>query len=322
MSVSSPAPSIAAISQLPWWLPRIGDFPDHYHGHTWGTGVMPNNYLFFLRSQGKQLVPQSVTHTLHHRHEFVINYAGSGNVCLGQHIYRFEPGCALLVKPGTFHRYFGVPEEGFSWLFFTFDLRKEAEPRGTSTGPIRLAAADLERMDLAARHYLNNKSELDLFEAALHIGRVLQVLGDRSPVGCLEHPHAKDVASCDLLRKITCLVDSHMDQALRVQDLADQVGMSESHLRRTFREQFGASLGEYLRHSRLTRSVQIIHRPDLSISEIASLSGFESIQAFSQSFRNAIGMPPSAYRKHLQDGKPPLRISFDSNAYHTENSPK
>ncbi len=242
----------------------------------------------------------------------MVNYRGTGTVCLESRIYRFEPGNALLVKPGVFHRYFGVPKTGFSWLFFTFDLHKEAEPDTLPGAPVKLQSVDLERMDAAAHHYLHSSSELDLFEAGLHMGRILQVLGDRATIEHLHPSPEKEAEACDLLRKITCFVNTHMDQALRIKDLADQVGMSESHLRRVFREQFGPSLGAYLRYSRLTRGVQLIHRGDLSISEVATLSGFESVQAFSLSFRNAIGMPPTAYRKYLQDGNAPLRIPMDA----------
>lgn len=297
---------------VPAWLDEVGDLPDHYHGQVWSGGVMPNNHLFFLRTRPHQLAPLGVTHNLHHRYELVINYEGAGTLCVDRETYRFEPGSAILVKPGVFHYYFGVPPEGFNWLFFTFELNPGADPAPSPEGAVRLETMDWERVEKAACTYLNPRSELDVFETGLGMGRLLHDLGSRPPLPPASRPEDKEIHFCTLLRNVTLFVDAHMDRALRIRDLADHVDMSESHLRKVFREEGGASLGGYLRRSRLARGVQLIHHGDLSISEVAKQSGFESIHAFSQSFRRAIGMPPTAYRKHLEDGNAPIRIPLDS----------
>lgn len=301
-----------SLGRLPDWLKDIGDLRDHYHGHAWGHGVMPNNYIFFVRRREGEFSPSGVTHNLHRRYEFVVNYGGSGRVCLGQSIYDFLPGQALLVSPGVFHRYYQVPFEGFHWLFFTFDLLVPHLLRGVGNSPRELIETDLSAIKTASQIYLNPHSELDIFEAALSMGRVAHSLRKRAAV-----PHAGKVTdaekeSCEMLRKVAHFVDEHMDSSVRIADIAGFLEVSESNLRKLFRERYGVSLGHYLRFSRLTRSVQLIDRSDLSISDIAKQCGFESIFSFSQSFSRAMGMSPSAYRRYLDDGNPPIRIQLGS----------
>ncbi len=295
---------------VPAWMGQVGDLPDHYHGLNWTNAVMPNNYLFFVRQSADEMLPASVTYNVHHRHELVIAYSGAGRACVEDRVYDLAPATALLLRPGTFHRYFGFGDAPFTWLLFSFDLGPEAGLIEGAGVPRQLEIADLEMISEAGRLYTAGERPVSqVFEIALRMGRLIQAMARRpalTEVANLE-PHERE--TCEMLRSLTHFVDQRMDQALRIDDLATHLAVSESNLRKLFRERFGVSLGNYLRRSRLTRSVQLIHRTDLSISEVARLCGFESVFSFSQAFRRAIGMPPSSYRRHLQEGRPPIAPS-------------
>ncbi|WP_309398672.1 AraC family transcriptional regulator [Cerasicoccus maritimus] len=295
----------------PKWLKAIGDLPDHYHGHVWQNGVMPNNYMFFLRQNAEELSPTRVTQNLHQRYELVVNYSGSARVCLGDDEYDFNPGSATLIPPETFHRYYNVPEDGFLWLFFTFDLSSKNLLPIKSGLMTELTDAHLKSIKQATQIYLDPCSELDIFEAALTMGRVCQSAVKTHTLSPVDTIDLQEHETNHFLKKIARFVDREMDFAVRIDDIAKHLEMSESNLRKVFRENFGVSLGAYLRQSRLTRGVQLINCPDLSISDVAKRCGFESINSFSQSFSRAIGMPPSAYRQHLAEGKSPIHVNFE-----------
>lgn len=298
----------------PAWLRAVGDVPDHYHGLNWNNSVLPNNYLFFHRQDPKEMRPAGVTHSIHQRHELVLTYQGLGHACVENQFYELAPGTALLLRPGTFHHYFGFTPRRFSWLFFTFDLAPDSPLMAAAGQPRLLSPQDLQQVAAAGLAY--SKRHLDAyprFEIALTMGHLLRDLASRPPLAPIT-PDSADAESCHMLRQLTHFIDQRMDQALRIDDLALHLSVSESNLRKLFRERFGVSLGHYLRRSRLNRSVQLIHRTDLSISEIARLCGFESVYSFSQAFRRALGMPPSAYRRHLDEGKTPLTLSLNREA--------
>ncbi|MFH1497530.1 MAG: helix-turn-helix transcriptional regulator [Verrucomicrobiota bacterium] len=295
------------VNGTPDWVHAAGDSPDHYHGLNWTHDVMPNNYLFFVRNDPKDMLPAGVTHNLHHRHELVVAYEGSALACVEKQVYRIDPGTALLLAPGTFHYYFAFPPEGFTWLFFTFELGPDTGLVNAAGIPRKLTADDLDLLSHAGQLY--TRSELPkpaVFDIALTMGRFIKRLSALPPLKVVNDSDDGQREACTLLRKLTHFVNQRMDQALRIADLAEELGVSESNLRKIFRERYAVSLGAYLRRSRLTRGVQLINHPDMSVSEVARQCGFESIFSFSQAFRRAIGMPPSAYRRHLAEGRPPI----------------
>jgi AraC-like DNA-binding protein len=301
------------LTVCPDWLGEIGDIPDHYHGFNWSSGVMPNNILFFLRQDVEEMKPEGVTHCLHYRYEMVIAYEGTGLACIDDLIYHIKPGDAILLAPRTFHRYFDFKEEGFTWLFCTFELETELGDVSKLKIPRELSGSDLEEISEAGRLYINPGIDESLtFEIGLKLGRMVQKWKQRPQLYPIDQPAPHSTEACDLLRTLTNFVNEKMDQAIRIDDLAKHIGRSSSYLRKTFRDFFGISLGRFLQKSRLTRSFRLIDANDQSISQIAHSCGFESIHSFSQSFKRAIGMSPTAYRDYLSNKKPPIKVPLKS----------
>lgn len=293
----------------PDWLGDIGDIPDHYHGFRWSPSVLPNNILFFLRQDPLEMRPEGVTHCLHSRYEMVIAYEGEGLVCIEDRAYKICPGDALLVKPGTFHRYFGFGEDGFTWLFITFELDAELSDLETLGVPRVLTSNDMKTLSEVGRRYIDPAiNEQSTFEIALRLGRIISAWEAREAINEFDELETDDAEACELLRTLTTFVNDNMDQAIRIDDLAVFLGKSGSYLRKKFRDHFGISLGRFLQKSRLARSLQLIDANDQSISEIAQSCGFESVHSFSQSFNRALGMSPTAYRGYLKNKKPPIKV--------------
>jgi len=270
---------------------------------------MPNNCLFFNRTSAEQLSPQAVTHTLHQRYQLVVCLYGKGKVCLEDQIYNVEPGTAVWVQPNKFHRYFDVSEQGFLWLFFTYEQDASTFEGSPASSLYPLHEEDLKIIENSAGLYQRAKGEREAFEVGVGMGRLIDKLLTRPSLPSITQTDQVQEQQCNLLRRVSRYVDNHLDQAIRIDNLAAEIGLSVSHLRKVFREAFDISLGRYLQNSRLTRGIQLIHMDALSISDIAKRSGFESTEAFSQAFNRAIGFAPTAYRKYLSDGHSPIRLT-------------
>lgn len=101
--------------------------------------------------------------------------------------------------------------------------------------------------------------------------------------------------------KIICLVRDHAGHSLSIKDLAEQLHISESHLRRKFRTQLnGISLGKFLHHLRFQRAYELLGHTDLPITGIAQECGYGDVCAFSRFFKKDSGLSPSAFRKQKQ----------------------
>ena len=72
--------------------------------------------------------------------------------------------------------------------------------------------------------------------------------------------------------------------------------MSRSRFQHLYTETFGVSVNKDIINSRLKKAVELLETSDQSISDIASIVGYSSIQYFTRQFKNEIGLTPVQYR--------------------------
>ncbi|RAG64390.1 AraC family transcriptional regulator [Burkholderia multivorans] len=104
------------------------------------------------------------------------------------------------------------------------------------------------------------------------------------------------------LRRVRDRIDREYDRPLDVPGLAAGVHMSAGHLSRRFAAAFGEPPYSYLMTRRIERAMALIHRGDLSITEICFAVGFSSLGTFSTRFRELVGVSPREYRAAAAHG--------------------
>jgi AraC-like DNA-binding protein len=80
-------------------------------------------------------------------------------------------------------------------------------------------------------------------------------------------------------------------------ELARRAAMSEEHLRRLCRRQYGRTPMAHVQHLRMLRASALLHSLPDKLDSIASMVGYSSLFAFSSAFKRWSGVPPSAYRQ-------------------------
>lgn len=99
-----------------------------------------------------------------------------------------------------------------------------------------------------------------------------------------------------MVDEMDAAIRRHEDGALTLETLARQLGYSEFHLARKFREVSGLSFRDYLRRRRLALAAIEVRDSERSLLDIALDYGFSSHEAFTRAFRKLYGVTPSAYR--------------------------
>ncbi|MDO4417808.1 MAG: AraC family transcriptional regulator [Eubacteriales bacterium] len=92
----------------------------------------------------------------------------------------------------------------------------------------------------------------------------------------------------------------HFAERVRVDKLAEKIGISRSYLVRLFREHFGISPQEYLIQLRMTHASGCLLLTDDSIRSIALESGYQDPLAFSRYFKQRFGVSPRMYREQYR----------------------
>ncbi len=91
-------------------------------------------------------------------------------------------------------------------------------------------------------------------------------------------------------------VHAHLDQDIKLADLATLLDMSQFHFSHLFKQSLGISPYQYLLHQRIERAKQLLKQTDRAIVEIALMCGFNSHSHLSKQFRQLTGQTPRAYR--------------------------
>ena len=89
----------------------------------------------------------------------------------------------------------------------------------------------------------------------------------------------------------------NLQKNLTVQALAALMHMSPSHFSRVFKRRTGLSPYDYVLTARLNRAKEYLQRTDLSVSEIAFETGFNSDANFIYFFTKHVGLSPGKFRK-------------------------
>lgn len=89
---------------------------------------------------------------------------------------------------------------------------------------------------------------------------------------------------------------------VRLSEMAKKFSVSPEHLSRIFKRDTGLGISEYLSTVRLQRAQQLLlSSPALSVAEIAECCGFYDSNYFSKKFKEAYGISPMRFRKHVSE---------------------
>ena len=92
-------------------------------------------------------------------------------------------------------------------------------------------------------------------------------------------------------------IDTHYQENITLDQLADVCHVSKYHLAHAFTEEYGISPINYLISKRIAEAEHLLKTTDFSLSLISNTTGFSSSSYFAQIFRKQKGMSPSEYRK-------------------------
>ncbi|CAD6533486.1 DNA gyrase inhibitor [Paraburkholderia kirstenboschensis] len=88
----------------------------------------------------------------------------------------------------------------------------------------------------------------------------------------------------------------HLDEPLDIDRLAEIACLSPYHWHRIYQAMYGETVATTVRRLRLHRAAGYLANGTMPITEIASRSGYSSLQSFSRTFRATFGVPPAQYR--------------------------
>lgn len=107
----------------------------------------------------------------------------------------------------------------------------------------------------------------------------------------------RDLANADdIIAKVEAYIQDHFRENINREDVAAVAYITPNYLSKQFRNKKGMNLREYINQIRIEEAKRLLLTTNLSVSEVAGLSGYENISYFSTVFRKYTGMSPIDWR--------------------------
>lgn len=107
-----------------------------------------------------------------------------------------------------------------------------------------------------------------------------------------------DVPGSDRLALSKAYIEQHYaDSTLSIADIAASASLGQRRFGSLFQARYQLTPGRYLTSCRMAAAMELLKQPELSIAQIAALSGYASASYFIRVFRQENGVSPSAYRR-------------------------
>ncbi len=93
-------------------------------------------------------------------------------------------------------------------------------------------------------------------------------------------------------------IRAHLDEPIRLADVARAAAFSEYHFHRIFRAVMDETVGRYITRKRMeTAALMLAYHADRTVTEIGFACGYSSTANFSRAFSTYFGVSPSALRR-------------------------
>lgn len=127
----------------------------------------------------------------------------------------------------------------------------------------------------------------------------------------------QDLPSPHLQRKILevqAFLAANLDRDVDLPAIAREAALSPYYFSRQFTAYVGIPPYRYLIGLRIARAVELLRDTELSVTQICSRVGFNSLSHFTTTFRRHTGLSPSAYRRRIDWEQRANRFSASTDA--------
>lgn len=223
---------------------------------------------------------------------FVCVYGGKAVYRFTTHTITVTAGDILYIAKGSTY-YYDVLTDRYDYIYFDFDFLFPETMHGFSERfPMNTGRSCFHTLF----ERMNNRWLLDApgnYERCM--SDFYQIYAKLVQLSKMDYVPA----SCRVLSEnAAAYIEKNCTQPeFRIAQVAQAMGCSEVHLRRSFRRDFGTAPVDYARRLKLEKARSLLDNTDYSITQIAEMTGYQDAYYFSSTFRKIVGCTPTEYRR-------------------------
>ena len=143
--------------------------------------------------------------------------------------------------------------------------------------------------------YLEHKNKFIGYDTLIH-GKMIEIsillFRNQIPNACNQGIKYKP------LKEAINFINDHLSANLDLKQVAKKANMNPSYFSHYFKKTLGISFKKYINGQRLVKSISLLKKSDMTISEIMFECGFGSTSTFYQLFSAKYSMSPLKFRKY------------------------
>ncbi len=254
--------------------------------------------------------PETFPPHWHNAAEFTLALKDGCRYRIGNVLYELKAGDILLVWPQQVHETVRVPREGAvfiqfaasimennldlvslsSFLFDCHHLSAKADP-----GLTKLIADKIYEI----RDIHGSADPLAETGCKLSIYQILLALGNHVIAERKDDPIFTQSAGTGqrYIHSACTYITENYAENLTQADVAEKVGLSTFYFSKLFKQYMHISFPAYLSGIRVKKAAALLLDENMTITECAFASGFQSTTAFNKAFHDITGYAPRDYRK-------------------------
>lgn len=225
-------------------------------------------------------------------------------------IHHLESGDIFYTRPNEVHSSAQTPEQkgilywfiltaesSNPWLNFTKAEQQSIIEILNQSAKRKFKAPQRLQLELDRAITALENSETDPFtRAKVHnaISQTLLIIFDTIMQG-----GAAVYLSSEIKHNIKFMAEHLTNKNLTIQQLATQVGLSESRYKSRFKQETGYPPADFMLREKIERAKKLLAKDRLSITDIALDLNFNSSQYFATVFKRYVGQTPSTFRRGL-----------------------
>ncbi|MDG0814388.1 helix-turn-helix transcriptional regulator [Cohnella rhizosphaerae] len=112
-----------------------------------------------------------------------------------------------------------------------------------------------------------------------------------------QHRHEAEENDHALIDAVLRFIDENYMTDLNLTDLAERFNYNPSYFSEMFKSKVGKTFIQYVTDARMAHAIRLLEGTQLSLWDIAELTGFSNASYFSSKFKRTYGVTPSDYRQ-------------------------
>lgn len=260
---------------------------------------------FYYRNDGGGTSKLRCRPHLHQHIELLCMLEGEVTGIVDSREYHIRAGDLFVAFPNQVHSFVSTGPESYMLFIISPDLLPEYADQFTMTVPVSaLAEGATTRCPeilsiLKALAALSEKGKDYAFRDDIEKGYLLSLFGELFHLYSLTLPRGSDAT---VLKAIVNYCMQHYTADLSLAMLEEELHVSKHYISHLFSERLNIRFNDYINSFRVAAACRYLQQSGKSVTEIASLVGFNTLRTFNRAFLKQVGTTPSAYKKRMEKG--------------------